>query len=159
MPDPTDIPNWRRLDPRVTTSGQLDEAQLELIRALGVQHVVNLGLHDHPKALPHEAASVAARGMAYIHIPVDFAAPTEEDFGRFCTALATVGDAPVHIHCIANLRVSAFLYRYQRDVLGHKEAEARAMMDTLWQPGGAWAAFIGDAASVDLPHRGPRLES
>jgi hypothetical protein len=27
-------------------------------------------------------------------------------------------DAPMHVHCIANYRVSAFFYRYRRDVLG-----------------------------------------
>jgi hypothetical protein len=52
-----------------------------------------------------------------------------------------------------NARVSAFLYLYRRDVLGMNEVQAREAMETIWRPGGVWAAFIGDAAAVTLPHR------
>jgi protein tyrosine phosphatase (PTP) superfamily phosphohydrolase (DUF442 family) len=71
MADPELIYNWRRLDDRITTSGQPSEAQLADIQALGIRHIVNLGLHTHEKALPDEAASVNRFGMMYIHIPVD----------------------------------------------------------------------------------------
>jgi protein tyrosine phosphatase (PTP) superfamily phosphohydrolase (DUF442 family) len=112
------------------------------IQSLGVGHVVNLGLHSHEKALPDEAASVAALGMTYTHIPVDFQNPTQADFDRFCETMAALKDVPVHVHCIANYRVSAFLYRYRRDVLGMDEAVIRADLGRLWQPEGVWAAFI-----------------
>jgi len=142
MADPDSIYNWRRLDARITTSGQPTDAQFADIAALGVRHVVNLGLHSHPKALPDEATSVAAHGMAYIHIPVDFANPTQADFDRFRAVLAELHDVPVHVHCIANYRVSAFFYRYRRDVLGMDERQARADLEALWQPDGVWAAFV-----------------
>jgi hypothetical protein len=51
-----------------------------------VRHIVNLGLHTHEKALPDEATSVRRLGMEYIHIPVDFGNPTEQDFQKFCAA-------------------------------------------------------------------------
>jgi protein tyrosine phosphatase (PTP) superfamily phosphohydrolase (DUF442 family) len=63
MADPKSIYNWRRLDHRITTSGQPTEQQLADIRALGVHHIINLGLHSHEKALPDEAASVSRLGM------------------------------------------------------------------------------------------------
>ncbi len=144
MSDPVEISNWFRLDERITTSGQPSEAQLAEIKRLGVGHIVNLALHSHEKALPDEAASVAGLGMSYVHIPVAFDRPTEEDFQRFCDAMAAVGDRPVHVHCIVNARVSAFFYRYRRDVLGHDEQAARTAMETIWQPGGVWATFIGN---------------
>jgi protein tyrosine phosphatase (PTP) superfamily phosphohydrolase (DUF442 family) len=153
MPDPIDIPAWLRLDDRLTTSGQPSEAQLAEIYALGVKHVINLALHTHEQALPDEAASVAGLGMAYVHIPVQFDAPTEADFARFCVAMESIGDESVHVHCIVNARVSAFLYRYRRDVLGLDERQAREALDRIWQPGGVWAAFIGDHAAIDQPHR------
>ena len=142
MADPEAIYHWRRLDERITTSGQPSEEELGEIRALGVRHVVNLGLHTHEKALPDEAASVSRLGMTYIHIPVDFQNPTDEDFAQFCTVMDEVKDAPVHVHCIANYRVSAFFYRYRRDVLGWDDATARADMDAIWRPEGVWADFI-----------------
>jgi uncharacterized protein (TIGR01244 family) len=142
MADPEGIYNWHRLDSRITTSGQPTEAQLAEIRGLGVRHIVNLGLHTHEKALPDEAATVDRLGMTYIHIPVDFQNPTEQDFEQFCTVMERLKDAPVHVHCIANARVSAFFYRFRRDVLGMDEAQARAEMEAVWQPKGVWVEFV-----------------
>jgi protein tyrosine phosphatase (PTP) superfamily phosphohydrolase (DUF442 family) len=143
MADPETIYNWRRLDDRITTSGQPTELQLADIHALGVRHIINLGLHSHEKALPDEAASVSRLGMTYIHIPVDFQKPTDGDFDQFCSAMEQLKGVPVHVHCIANYRVSAFFYRYRRDVLGMDEAQARADMEQVWRPNGVWATFVG----------------
>jgi len=142
MSDPTTITNWRRLDARTTTSGQPTEAQLAQIAALGVREVINLGLHTHEKALPDETSSVQALGMRYVHIPVDFKNPTEQDYAAFHDALDRAADAPVHVHCIANYRVSAFFYRYRREVLGLDETAARADLDAIWKPDAVWRAFI-----------------
>jgi len=143
MADPETIYNWRRVDDRITTSGQPTEPQLADIHALGIRHIVNLGLHSHEKALPDEAASVSRLGMVYIYIPVDFQNPTDGDFAQFCSVMEQLKDVPVHVHCIANYRVSAFFYRYRRDVLGMDAAQARAEMEDVWRPEGVWAAFVG----------------
>ncbi len=142
MADPETTYNWRRLDDRITTSGQPTEPQLAEIRALGVQHIVNLGLHTHEKALPDEAGSVSRLGMTYIHIPVDFWNPTDQDFEQFCAVMERLKDDPVHVHCIANARVPAFFCRYRRDVLGMDETQARAEMEAVWQPKGVWVEFV-----------------
>ena len=139
MGDPETIYKWRRLDDRITTSGQPTEAQLAEIHSLGVRHIVNLGLHTHEMALPDEAGSVGRLGMTYIHIPVDFQNPTDQDFERFCSAMEQLKDVPVHVHCIANARVAAFFYRYRRDVLGMDEARARADMEEVWRRRGVCA--------------------
>jgi protein tyrosine phosphatase (PTP) superfamily phosphohydrolase (DUF442 family) len=146
MDDPTDIYNWRRLDERLTTSGQPTEAQLQAIAALGVGSVVNLGLLTHPKALPDERASVTALGMDYIHQPVDFQNPTPQDLAAFCDLMDQLGGRTIHVHCIANWRVSAFLYRYRIDRLGWDEAMARVDLDAIWTPEGPWAAVVADRA-------------
>jgi protein tyrosine phosphatase (PTP) superfamily phosphohydrolase (DUF442 family) len=143
MADPETIYNWRRLDDRITTSGQPTEPQLADIHALGVRHIVNLGLHTHDMALPDEAASVGRLSMTYIHIPVDFQNPTDQDFEQFCSVMERLNDVPVHVHCIANYRVSAFFYRYRRDVLRMDETQARGEMEAIWHPEGVWAAFVG----------------
>lgn len=136
------IYNWRRLDARISTSGQPTEAQLGALAARGVRHVINLAPHSHRQALPDEAACVAALGMRYLYIPVDFNAPTEADFAAFCSAMAELGDDPVHVHCAANYRVSAFFYRYRRDVLRIDAAQARVDMEDVWQPTGVWVDFV-----------------
>lgn len=145
MGDPEDIYNWRRLDERLTTSGQPSEAQLQAIATLGVDCVVNLGLHTHPKALPDERGTVTALGMDYIHQPVDFQNPTAADLDRFCEAMDRLQGRTVHVHCIANWRVSAFLYRWRIDRLGWAPSRARPDLDAIWTPEGPWAAIVGDA--------------
>lgn len=136
------ILNWQRIDDRITTSGQPSEPQLAEIAALGVRTVINLGLHSHERALPDEAASVAALGMRYVHVPVAFDAPQEADYARFVTALDEAQGAPVHVHCIVNARVSAFFYRYRRE-RGLGEEDARAELERVWRPGAIWARFLG----------------
>jgi protein tyrosine phosphatase (PTP) superfamily phosphohydrolase (DUF442 family) len=144
MTDPADIHHWRRLDARLTTSGQPTEEQLERIRDLGVEWVVNLGLHTHERALPDEAASVAGLGMAYVHIPVDFRNPTTADLAVFYALMDDLKDRTIHVHCIANFRVSAFLYRYRVDRLGWDRPRARLDLDAVWRPDGPWAALVAD---------------
>ncbi|RVT94718.1 hypothetical protein EOD43_13065 [Sphingomonas crocodyli] len=156
MSDPTDIAVWRRLDDRITTSGQPTEAQIAELAAIGVAHVINIALHTHEQALPDETATVTAAGMRYTHIPVPFDAPTDDHFAAFCAAMDETPDAKVHVHCIVNARVSAFLYRWRRDVIDMDEAEARTAMETVWRPGGVWGAFIGDAEAAARSHLGPR---
>lgn len=146
MADPQSIYNWRRLDERITTSGQPTEPQLADIQALGIRHVVNLGLHTHEKALPDERGSLERLGISYLHIPVDFQNPTDQDFEKFCTAMDELKRVPLHVHCIANYRVSAFFYRYRRDVLGWDDATARAEMEAIWRPEGVWADFVKPAS-------------
>ena len=148
--DPEDIRGWQRLSPRITTSGRIEDADIARLSAIGVAHVVNLALDDHPDALADEGAKLAAAGIGYTHIPVPFDAPGEDHFRAFMDALGAI-EAPVHVHCIANWRVSAFFYRYNLS-RGMAEAAARALMERQWSPltsdhpaAPAWAAFIGES--------------
>ncbi|TCM18989.1 protein tyrosine phosphatase (PTP) superfamily phosphohydrolase (DUF442 family) [Novosphingobium sp. PhB165] len=148
MDDPKDIACWQRIDARLTTSGKLVEGDPGRLAALGVRRVINLALADHPDALPGEAAELAAVGIDYVHIPVPFDAPGESHFAAFEAAMADAGEVPVHVHCIFNWRVSAFLYRWNR-TRGMPETEARDLMRVQWEPetnshndAPVWARFI-----------------
>lgn len=148
-----DVINWRRVDGRVTTSGQPTEAQLAQIKAQGVLDVINLGPHSNKGALADEAGTLAGLGMSYTYIPVDFDAPTDADFDAFCTAMSRLEDKPVHVHCIYNARVSAFFYRYAQEGRGGEVSDAFERMESIWRPGGVWAEFIGNAADISLANR------
>ena len=148
MTDPDDIRGWQRLDPQTTTSGKLDDKDVERLAAIGVKHVINLALDTHPEALADEAGKLAACGIRYTHIPVPFDAPDDDHFAAFRDAVGQ-DDVPLHVHCIMNWRVSAFFYRLNRDHRGMAEADARALMKQQWEPDKAdrpeaavWAAFI-----------------
>ena len=118
------------------------------LAGIGVRHVINLAMADHPEALADEARLMAGTGLAYTHIPVPFDAPEDAHFAAFTEAYERA-EGPVHVHCIANMRVSAFLYRYHREVKGMAEPEARALMERIWSPDtgvhptlAPWARFI-----------------
>ncbi|MEM1419008.1 MAG: protein tyrosine phosphatase family protein [Pseudomonadota bacterium] len=152
----TDLPhilNWRRINDRITTSGQPSEAELAEIQKLGVTHVINLGPHHNKGALEDEAGSVAALGMRYIYIPVEFEDPTDEDFDAFRTAVENAPDAVMHVHCIYNARVSAFFYRYAKSSDVMSEDDAAANMESIWRPGDDWAEFVGNPAAKGRPNR------
>lgn len=151
MADPKHILNWRRINARLTSSGQPDQGQLAEIRNLGVSHIVNLGLGEGEGALEDEAQKVAALGMVYIHIPVDFENPTDENFEDFAAALERALAARMHVHCIYNARVSAFFYRYAKSGAGISEESAFELMESIWRPGDDWAAFIGDPDAKGKP--------
>ncbi len=130
--DPSDIRNWQRRDERVTTSGKLEVSDVSRLTAIGVRHVVNLALDDHPEALDDERALLEDSGIEYIHIPVPFDAPTRGHVNELRAVLDRTR-APVHVHCIMNYRVAAFLYLLDLDE-GVHEHEARARMAKIWNP-------------------------
>ena len=132
MGDPSDIRNWRRRSDAITTSGRLEAGDPARMAALGVRHVVNLALDDHPEALPDEAERLAAEGIGYSHIPVPFDAPRREHVAELARVLADT-KGPVHVHCIMNWRVTAFFYLLDLEN-GVPEREARARMASVWDP-------------------------
>jgi len=147
-----DILNYRQVDARISLSGQPTEAELVALAQSGVSDVINLGPHDNKGALADEPGSVAAAGMRYHYIPVDFDAPAEVDYAAFTETLDRLPTQRVHIHCIYNARVSAFMLRRARDT-GADVAAAEALMDGIWRPGGVWAMFLGLEADRALPNR------
>ena len=149
MSDPEDIRGWQRLSPGITTSGRIEDGDLPRLAEIGTRHVINLAMDDHPEALPDEGRKLAGLGIFYTHIPVPFDAPEEAHYRAFVAALEA-GEAPVHVHCIANWRVSAFFYRYHCE-RGMDEPRARALMERQWTPETSghpaaprWAAFIAE---------------
>jgi uncharacterized protein (TIGR01244 family) len=152
MDDPNDIRAWQRLTRDITSSGRLEEHDVARLAGLGVRHVINLALAEHPEALADEGMKLAAAGIGYVHIPVPFDRPDDSHFMDFVQALEAA-PRPLHVHCIMNWRVSAFFYRWHCDVQGMAEAEARAVMEQQWSPTNdphpdapAWARFIaGDS--------------
>lgn len=145
--DPSQIACWQRIDASTTTSGKLVAEDIVALDALGVRHVINLALDSSPDALAGEARHLTERGIGYTHIPVPFESPQEAHYAAFRQAFAECAK-PVHVHCIMNWRVSAFLYRYHREELGMSEAHARALMERQWSPesdpryADTWGAFV-----------------
>ncbi|MEO0772352.1 MAG: protein tyrosine phosphatase family protein [Pseudomonadota bacterium] len=151
--EPTHILNWRRLTPRVTTSGQPSEAELAELAAMGVTRIINLGPHHNTGALEDEAGTVDALGMVYDYIPVEFEAPKEGDYDRFKAVMEENVGEMIHVHCIYNARVSAFFFRYAREWDDLSVAAASHNMESIWRPGDDWADFTGLKIAKGQPNR------
>ena len=133
--DPSDIRNWQRRPDGITTSGKLEAHDPARLSAIGVKHVINLAMDDHPEALQDEEKLLADQGISYTHIPVAFDAPTSDHVAAFKTALES-NQGPFHVHCIANFRVTAFFYLLDQEN-GASAAEAHARMAEVWDPIGS----------------------
>ncbi len=137
------IYKFHAVDQRLSTSGQPSEAQLAALAAAGCEVIVNLALHDDPRySLRDEAASVSALGMTYVHLPVRFEQPTEADLLAFFATMEQHATRRLHIHCAANMRVSAFYGLYLLLRRGAPEDVAFALLHRIWQPDVVWSEFI-----------------
>ena len=139
------IYNMLSLADNLGTSGQPTSAQLAAIKEAGYEVVINLATGTTPRDLPNEAEMVAAQGMEYIDIPVLWDSPTEADLARFFEVMDATKDKKRFVHCIANMRVSAFMFLYRVLRQGMPLEEARATMRQIWEPNAIWHKFI-DAA-------------
>ena len=139
------IYNYLALAGVYTTSGQPSEAQFGLIREAGFDQVINLAPQSIlENALVDEEGILERLGMEYVHIPVDFKNPRDEDFHQFLHAVDGARPGRLWVHCAANMRVSAFTYRYRVEVLSQDKTAALADLHRIWQPVGVWKDFIGD---------------
>ena len=136
------IYNMLSLTDELGTSGQPTSAQLAAIKEAGYEVVINLATGTTPRDLPNEADVVATQGMEYIHIPVVWDNPTEADLARFFEVMDATQDKKRFVHCIANMRVSAFMFLYRVLRQGMPLEEARATMSQIWQPNPIWQKFI-----------------
>jgi protein tyrosine phosphatase (PTP) superfamily phosphohydrolase (DUF442 family) len=138
----SEIYSFRAVGERLGTAGQPTEGQFRMVREAGFEAVINLALPTSDNALANEGSVVTGLGMSYVHIPVDFKAPTPQDFRAFCRVMEAFDDRRVFVHCAANMRVSAFVFLYR--VLCQRVAISVAERDlhAIWQPNEAWSRFI-----------------
>lgn len=139
----TDIYNYLPIDETLATSGQPSVDELGAIARDGVEVVINLALHDDPRySLLDEPGAISALGMTYVHIPVLFDAPKENDLLAFFAAMDLHAGRKMLVHCAANKRVTSFLGLYRVMRQGFDRESAFAPMRDIWEPNPVWAAFI-----------------
>lgn len=139
------IKNFLPLGERFGTAGQPTPEQFTLVKQEGFDTVINLALATSPGGIPDEAALVKGLGLDYVHIPVDFQAPRRNDLEQFFAAIDAREGRRLFVHCIANMRVSAFMFLYRVLKLGHPIHDAEMALHRLWHPDPVWQAFIDDA--------------
>ena len=137
------VRNFREVDPLLLTAGQPNEAQLADAAHQGCGVVINLALHDDPRySLTDEAGCVRGLGIAYVHIPVQFKQPTEQNLLDFFAAMDAHQGKKVLVHCAANYRVTAFLGLYRVIRQGWAREAAFEPMRSVWEADEVWGPFI-----------------
>ncbi len=138
----TDISAYLALPQEIATSGQPTVEQFAEIKAAGYDVVVNLAMETSSNWLPNEAEVVAAQGMDYVHLPVEWEYPTLGDAEQFFEVLQGGGDRKFWIHCALNMRVSAMMYLYHRIYRSMKDLEATQYLNRIWVPNEVWQNFM-----------------
>ena len=147
-----DIQDFYDLSPLALTSGQPSAEQFELIHSAGVNLVINLAQIREGAGLAGEDELVKSLGMEYIPIPVIWDHPQPADLDKFFEVMQRSRGRKIYVHCIRNMRVSAFMFLYRVLCLGIDPSAARQDMEMLWEPNETWAAFIAERlASATLP--------
>jgi protein tyrosine phosphatase (PTP) superfamily phosphohydrolase (DUF442 family) len=135
------IQNRVEVTPDLTTSGAIAPEAFQGIAQEGYAVIVNLLPPDHREALREEAEIVAAHGMSYVCLPVDFAAPKVDDFRQFVELMRRWEGQRMWIHCAANYRVTTFVALYGRLRWNWDDSAALRFAKQLWEPNATWRAF------------------
>ena len=143
--------NYHEISETLVSSGQISPSHIEALPDEQIELVVNLTLED-TDLNAREGFEITALGIDYIHIPVDWSAPSEANLQLFMHIMAAAGDRKVLVHCFANYRASAFIYLYRtlkQDVaqpeIARKDLDA-VWPKAAWQQYPQWQAFIAERA-------------
>jgi len=137
--DPANLVQWR---PNLTSSAQPDRDYLKRAKALGYDMVINLAPPEYKEAVEPEGAILAAQGITYLNLPVDFGNPTAEDFRVFSEMMKAAAKKNVLVHCQINLRGSSFTFLYRVIHEGANADDARGKLNSVWAPNPTWKKFI-----------------
>jgi protein tyrosine phosphatase (PTP) superfamily phosphohydrolase (DUF442 family) len=137
-----EIKNFLEISDRLACAGQPDESQLSMIADHGFEVVINLGLSSGKYALPDEAASVAALGLEYYHVPVQFESPQLADWKSFMETMKQHRGKATFVHCAANYRATAFTGLYLFATSELDQEGLHLFVSQFWQPNPVWQQFI-----------------
>jgi uncharacterized protein (TIGR01244 family) len=104
---PPDIRNFLQVTPEFCTGGQPRVEHFTRLKADGVKAVLNLRQPTEHRA-EEEQQAVAAAGLKYFNIPVNYQNPSDSDVDQFLKITDDPANRPMFIHCTAAIRVGAF---------------------------------------------------
>jgi len=138
----SEITNYIEYSPSFSSAGQPGKEQIKLLRADGFERVIYIALTNTHGAIADEDVIVKELGMNYIQIPVIWDAPTQSDYYAFAAAMQQQPEQKTLLHCQFNYRASAFSFLYR--VLHNDVAvgDAKADMNSIWQPNEVWTNLI-----------------
>ncbi len=149
-----EIVNFRQYSDTFASAGQPTREQFQAIADAGFERIVYIAFTNNQNAVPDADQVVKGLGMEYMHVPVDFSNPLPADFYAFADSMQRDTDKKTLLHCQVNARATAFSFLYRVIYDDVPVAEAKADMNTVWQPNEVWRDFIFEVmAQNDIdPH-------
>lgn len=139
-----DVVNYLSYSPAFASAGQPDAAQLRAASEAGFERIIYIAYSDQENSLPNEDRIVKDLGMEYVHVPVEWDAPTTSDFRMFAGVMRANREKKTLLHCQVNYRASAFSLLYRVIYGGVPLDEAAVDMESVWKPNDTWRALIVD---------------
>ena len=137
-----EITNFRQYSASFASSGQPSREQFQSLADQGFERVVYIAFTNNDNALSDADRLVKSLGMEYMHVPVDFNNPLADDFYAFADSMRRNPDKKTLLHCQVNARATAFSFLYRVIYNDVPIAEAKADMNSVWQPNAVWRDFI-----------------
>ena len=143
-PDPAlaEITNFRQYSDSFASSGQPTREQFQLIAEQGFERIVYIAFTNNNNALADADQVVKGLGMEYMRVPVAFDNPLPDEFYAFADSMQRNTGKKTLLHCQVNARATAFGFLYRVIYEDVSIAEAKADMNTVWQPNVVWRDFI-----------------
>jgi protein tyrosine phosphatase (PTP) superfamily phosphohydrolase (DUF442 family) len=143
------IRDYYQINEHLATSGQPTPEEFADIAQAGYQAIINLATSRSTNALANEGIIVTDLEIVYVQIPVIWDNPKLQDIKTFFKIMHSFDGQKVWVHCAKNMRVSCFIYFWQKYILNLPEEQASYPMNQIWQPSGVWQTFV-EQAEVSL---------
>ncbi|MDD9891626.1 MAG: protein tyrosine phosphatase family protein [Gammaproteobacteria bacterium] len=141
-PELAEIVNFRQYSDSFASAGQPTREQFQAIADQGFERIVYIAFTNNPNALPDADQLVKQLGMEYMQVPVDFSNPLPDEFYAFADSMERNRNKKTLLHCQVNARATAFSFLYRVIYDDVSVEEAKADMNTVWQPNEVWRDFI-----------------
>ena len=141
-PELAEIVNFRQYSDSFASAGQPTREQFQAIADQGFERIVYIAFTNNPNALPDADQLVKQLGMEYMQVPVDFSNPLPDEFYAFADSMERNRNMKTLLHCQVNARATAFSFLYRVIYDDVSVEEAKADMNTVWQPNEVWRDFI-----------------
>jgi protein tyrosine phosphatase (PTP) superfamily phosphohydrolase (DUF442 family) len=126
--------NHIQMGPTLHSSGMPTSEQLLSLAEDGIEVVINLATQKSEGWMPEEGEVVAAQGITYHSIPVDWDHPTTNDLNKFMALMDKHKGQKILVHCQVNYRATAFITLYRITFLGWTEENAFRDLKKIWDP-------------------------
>lgn len=151
-----EITNFRQYSDSFASSGQPTREQFQTIAENGFERIVYIAFTNNQNALADADLVVKGLGMEYMQVPVDFNNPLPDEFYSFADSMQRNTGKKTLLHCQVNARATAFSFLYRVIYEDVPVAEAKADMNTVWQPNAVWRDFIFEVMAQN--NRSPECE-